>query len=147
MRDWSRGHIEAIAEIDCQSFLNPWQIGTYREELFRPEALHRVALDRGGQVVGFACSRLLLDELHVLKVAVATQHRRQGIGSELMNALFLSARQRGAGEVLLEVRPSNLGGLSLYRKLKFHRIAVRSNYYPDTGEDAWVLQKSLKEDS
>lgn len=143
---WSSAHLDAIAAIDRQSFRNPWQIDTFRKELYRPDALHLVALHTGAEVIGFACSRLLPEELHILKVAVAAVHRNQGIGTELMTRLFAWGRRRGARDVLLEVRPSNRGGLSLYHRLGFHCIAVRCNYYPDTGENAMVLKKALKED-
>jgi ribosomal-protein-alanine N-acetyltransferase len=145
LRPWNTTHIEAIAAIDRQSFEHPWQVDSFRAELSRYDALNCVALDPAGEVIAFACSRLLLDELHILKVAVAVEHRKKGIATELMQRIMATARRRGAGEVLLEVRPSNQAGCSLYRKLAFHCIAVRANYYPDTGEDALVLKKTLKE--
>lgn len=143
---WSSVHLDAIAAIDRQSFRHPWQVDTFRQELLQKNAIHRVALNATGEVIAFACARLLLEQLHILKVAVAADYRNQGIGTELMNALIAGARERGASTVLLEVRPSNQGGLSLYRSLAFRCIATRPQYYPDTGEDAMVLKKSLKED-
>lgn len=143
LRPWSRRHIEAIAAIDRQSFRNPWQESTFQAELARRDALNRVALGPGGEVIAFVCTRVLLEELHVLKVAVAKAHRKQGLATDLMRCIFAPARKRGAREVLLEVRPSNQAAISLYRKLAFGCIAVRARYYPDTGEDALVLRKTL----
>ena len=39
----------------------------------------------------------------------------------------------------LEVRPSNTGAQTLYRKLGFRMIGLRKGYYTNPPEDAFVL--------
>ena len=60
---------------------------------------------------------------------------------------IISARQGGAGTLLLEVRPSNERALALYRHFGFSQIGVRRGYYPASlgREDALVLTRALGE--
>ncbi|MFA9446150.1 ribosomal protein S18-alanine N-acetyltransferase [Egicoccus sp. AB-alg6-2] len=91
-------------------------------------------------IVGFAAGLLALDEGHVLDVAVATDHRRRGVGARLVDELIRRLHTRGAAAVTLEVRRSNEAALSLYRQLGFVVEGVRPRYYPD-GEDALLMWK------
>jgi ribosomal-protein-alanine N-acetyltransferase len=86
-------------------------------------------------VVGAALGVLLVDEAHVVDVAVATPHRRRGIGAALVSRLDADLRARGATATTLEVRPSNTAALALYARLGFVAEGRRPRYYPD-GEDA-----------
>jgi ribosomal-protein-alanine N-acetyltransferase len=78
------------------------------------------------------------DECHVLNLVVARAYQRQGLGRRLMEHALLYAEQKGAGIVYLEVRRSNSRAISLYRKLHFHLIGERKDYYPTVNgaEDA-----------
>ncbi|MCX7597635.1 MAG: GNAT family N-acetyltransferase [Armatimonadetes bacterium] len=52
----------------------------------------------------------------VRSLAVRPSHRRQGIGSRLMDAVEDLARQRGLKALVLLVRPDNEAALAMYRK-------------------------------
>jgi RimJ/RimL family protein N-acetyltransferase len=52
--------------------------------------------------------------------------------------------QQGASSVYLEVRLSNISAIKLYEKLGFREIGRRSNYYPDSKEDALVMMKDIE---
>jgi ribosomal-protein-alanine N-acetyltransferase len=43
----------------------------------------------------------------------------------------------------LEVRPSNLPAISLYRKTGFREVGRRPGYYDDTREDAIIMSLRL----
>jgi ribosomal protein S18 acetylase RimI-like enzyme len=58
-----------------------------------------------------------------------------------------AAHQTGAKTVSLEVRPSNAGAVSFYRRLGLEVIGRRPGYYPETGEDALIMGKSLEGES
>ena len=52
------------------------------------------------------------------------------------------ATREGAVRALLEVRPSNVSAVTLYRSLGFAVLARRERYYDD-GEDAFVMELRL----
>jgi ribosomal-protein-alanine N-acetyltransferase len=63
----------------------------------------------------------------------------------LLREVIRVARERGAKNVFLEVRPSNAPALALYEAFGFNRIGQRRGYYPaHVGrEDALVLALAL----
>jgi [ribosomal protein S18]-alanine N-acetyltransferase len=99
-----------------------------------------VALDPGGEVIGFAAGLLQVDEGHVLDLAVVPGRRRHGVGRRLLEELSARLTRSGAVGVTLEVRRSNVAALALYRRLGFVVEGERPRYYPD-GEDALLMWK------
>jgi ribosomal-protein-alanine N-acetyltransferase len=139
--------VEAALAIDLASFpidatrtpeLREKQL---REELGRSWARLRVAKE-GERIVGYLLSWHVVDEIHLLDVAVDPAVRRRGIGRALVDDLLAYARARSASKVLLEVRASNAAALALYDRLGFSRVNVRPRYYPDD-EDAVEMSLSL----
>jgi ribosomal-protein-alanine N-acetyltransferase len=55
------------------------------------------------------------------------------------------ARNHGAKNIFLEVRPSNMEAVSLYESIGFNEMAVRRNYYPAKNgrEDAILMGMAL----
>jgi len=106
-----------------------------REELERPWSRLRAARDEGGTLLGYLLFWHVVDELHLLNVAVAVPCRRRGIGRALMEDLLAYARGHEIVRILLEVRASNAGAIAMYEALGFERFNVRARYYSD-GEDA-----------
>jgi ribosomal-protein-alanine N-acetyltransferase len=88
---------------------------------------------------------MTLDEIHLLKIAVAPRWRRRGIATWLLGFCFGLAQRRNARKVYLEVRRSNGSAIDLYDKVGFQIIGTRPKYYTDTGEDALIMMKSLEE--
>ncbi len=97
------------------------------------------ARDESGALVGYTLFWHVVDEVHLLNVAVAVSARRQGLGRALMLDLVAYARAHGIVRILLEVRASNAPALALYESMGFTRFNVRPRYYSD-GEDAIELQ-------
>lgn len=87
-------------------------------------------------VVGMATANVATEEAHLLDLAVATTHRRRGLGSELVRTVRAVARdERGATAMTLEVRASNAPARALYRLLGFDEVGRRPAYYADGGPD------------
>jgi ribosomal-protein-alanine N-acetyltransferase len=79
----------------------------------------------------------------VLTIAVREAFWGRGIGSALLSALLTAARDRGCGEVFLEVRADNPRAHGLYLRRGFEEIGVRRGYYQPSGTDAIVMRKDL----
>jgi ribosomal-protein-alanine N-acetyltransferase len=138
--------LTAAIDIDLEAFV-PSELGasaeqpsvvrerSLREELVRPWARLRAARDESGHLLGYALFWHVVDELHLLNVAVAIPARRQGIGRALMDDLVAYARAHAVARILLEVRAGNTAAIALYEQLGFTRFNVRERYYADD-EDA-----------
>ena len=111
-----------------------------RDELARPWARLWVAREQpGGEIVGFLLFWHVVDELHVLQLMTRTDRRRRGIARALMRHAMAYGRENGIARVLLEVRRSNRGAISLYRDTGFFATSVRSRYYPDDEDGIEML--------
>jgi len=94
-------------------------------------------------VVGFLVARRAADELEVLNLAVAAQHRRAGIGSLLLEHALDDVRGPGASRAYLEVRASNHAAIAFYQRHGFTVAGQRARYYADPVKDALVLSRTL----
>lgn len=112
-------------------------------ELARSYALLRVAF-LGDQVVGFLLAWRAADELHLTDLGVTAAVRRRGIARQLIDDLRRLGREHASRVILLEVRATNEAALALYRSLAFVELDRRKRYYPDTDEDAVVMQLELR---
>ncbi len=82
--------------------------------------------------------------VHIVSIAVMENHRRKGIGRELIIEAFSRARRiYDCSEGFLEVRVGNMGAISLYDKLGFSKVKRNYGYYLD-GEDSWVMATFLE---
>lgn len=85
-----------------------------------------------GKTVGFALSRVILDEAELLLLAVMKDRRGNGIGQHLLLSFIDSAANRGAQNLHLEVRDGN-HAIHLYKNAGFSEIGRRKAYY--NGQD------------
>jgi ribosomal-protein-alanine N-acetyltransferase len=84
----------------------------------------------------------VVDEVHLLNVAVAMEARMRGIGRALMEDLIAYGRANDVARILLEVRETNAVAIGLYESLGFERFNVRLRYYAD-GVDAVEMALAL----
>lgn len=137
---------EVVAlEAEVQAF--PWTRGNFADAL--ASGYQARILRQDGRLAGFCVLMLAPDVAHLLVIAVARPHHRQGLGSRLMEWCEQCAREHGLPGILLEVRPSNQTALAFYERHGFLRIGVRKGYYPagrGQREDALLMQKNLARD-
>jgi len=72
---------------------------------------------------------IVRDELHVLSLATAPEHRRRGHGEALLTAALEHARAKGARRASLEVRSDNDAACDLYRKLGFEPVGELRGFF------------------
>ncbi len=90
-------------------------------------------------IIGYSGSWLVIDESHLLSIAIKAEYRGKGIGELLLVSALEDVISRGAQTMFLEVRISNTMARSLYEKHGFTRMGVRRGYYADNNEDAVVM--------
>jgi [ribosomal protein S18]-alanine N-acetyltransferase len=131
--------LEAVHAIEREAFSTPWPANAYRQELETNRLAHYIVARWGEEIIGFAGIWLLVDEAHVTTFATRHDWRRRGVGERLLLALLDLARNRGASEATLEVRPSNAPARRLYEKYGFREVGIRPRYYTDNKEDALIM--------
>ena len=98
-----------------------------------------------GVFAGYGVMSTGAGEAHVLNICVSHEFQRQGLGRRLLTELLDIAARLKVENIFLEVRPSNVGALTLYEDLGFNQIGLRKNYYPAKHgrEDAVILAMNL----
>lgn len=150
IEDLTPSDIDAVLEIETRSFRQPWGPKSFEAELSCKESITLVMraneADRQQTVIAYMCGRLVAAEIYILKLAVSENWRGCGIGSRLLEESLRRAKERNSVSAVLDVRLSNQPAISLYKKHGFQAVGRRPKYYLDTGEDALVMRKNLKED-
>jgi len=137
--------IEQIYALELGCSQNPWSRNGIADELTNPDSLFMILETPEGQIVGFTCAWLVAGELQILEVAVHRDYRNTGLGTLLITRQLAEAETKGAQQAYIEVRPSNLPAVHLYKKCGFEEDGIREGYYQD-GEDALLMSKRLGEE-
>jgi ribosomal-protein-alanine N-acetyltransferase len=143
LRQMTHEDMPAVIALEKAAFRNPWSPELLRRELDHEWSTILLAEEPqpGGSrnLLGLAIFWIVQDEVHVLNVAVAPEHRRRGVGRVLMDEVLARGRHRLCTLATLEVRRSNEAAIGLYKSLGFRSVGVRPNYYVDEKEDAIVM--------
>lgn len=135
------GQLSQVLDLEARAFEHPWSPELVAREVEQDHSLILVITSEE-KVVGFVIAWLILDELHILNVAVDPALRRRGIARLLLGELLERAASNGFSLATLEVRVSNDPAIRLYRGLGFDAVGLRRRYYSD-GEDALIMQKDF----
>lgn len=135
--------VEALVALERALFTtDAWSAETWWGELAQGPARWYCAVevaDRPGEPAGYAGAAVNGPDADVMTVAVAPWAQGRGLGGQLMGALVAAVAERGAAQLVLEVRADNEAAQRLYARHGFERIAVRRGYYD--GTDAWIMRR------
>ena len=143
LRPMAEADLPAVMAIETGIYLFPWTQGNFRDSLAAGYSCWITARD--GESIGYAVLMHASDETHLLNLSIAASCQGHGHGSMLLRQVCELAREQGARMLFLEVRPSNVGALRLYRRLGFRQVGLRREYYPAQAgrEDALILSLPL----
>jgi ribosomal protein S18 acetylase RimI-like enzyme len=100
--------------------------------------------ERDGELLGYVLvlfhGRTALARLY--SMAVAPEHRAQGLGRILLNAAEAVALDGGAAIMRLEVHPANFAAIALYRRAGYLEFGIYRGFYEDDS-DALRMQHVL----
>jgi len=134
--------IEAVLVIEQQSFTMPWTDAMFRSELQNERTSHMLVarvVQAASPIVGYVGYRVVLDEMHVILIAVAPAWRQRGIARQMICQAMDQACAAGCRRATLEVRVSNTPAQQLYYSLRFAPVGTRPKYYLRPTEDALIL--------
>lgn len=93
--------------------------------------------------IGFSGIRFKISRKgHLISLAVLPEHRKHGIGHELLSKAITNIAEYNVEEFYLEVRVGNNTAVDLYQNFGFKPIRTIRGYYRD-GEDAYVMSRSI----
>ena len=138
--------LEGAAALEKLCFSSPWSANSLE------------LLTREGIGVGYVCTRnapeamvtayggmmIAVDEGQITNIAVHPDHRGQGLGLAIVNALIKHAKAERLASISLEVRASNTPAISLYKKVGFAEVGRRKGFYTKPTEDALIMELKLK---
>ena len=132
--------IDAVHAIECLSITPAWTKQGFADGLANENAAFFVAEHlESSKILGYCGLYFAADEGEITNVAVHPEWRKQGIADQIIDAVIEGAKQRGLGQIFLEVRASNEPAKRLYEKHGFQPQGVRKNFYRDPKEDAIVM--------
>ena len=139
------GDVDEVLALETSVYPHPWSRGNFIDSLSNGYNSWTLR-DGAGALVGYFLLMPIVDEAHLLNVAVAKAHQRKGLGRYLLDKVCACARGLSMQSILLEVRPSNLRALTVYEQYGFAEIGRRKAYYPAHNgqrEDAIVMRFTI----
>ena len=136
--------VSAVVTIEQLSYSMTWPRQAYYQDLQKNKQAHYFVAradrtEAEAAVIGVGGFWLIVDEIHIMTIAIHPAWRGLGLGEWMLWTLIEQGRLLGGVMATLEVRPSNRVAQSLYQKYQFREVGRRPNYYSDNGEDALIF--------
>jgi [ribosomal protein S18]-alanine N-acetyltransferase len=141
-----RRDMPEVLQTEQESFEYAWTEEDFLRCLRQRNCIGMVA-EQGEKVVGFMIYELHKAKLHILNFAVTPGQRRIGIGAQMVAKLISKLSSHRRTRITLEVRETNLAAQLFFQKQGFKAVRVLRSYYEDTGEDAFLMQYKIAEDT
>lgn len=143
-RVMTQADLPAVLAIEQAAQFSPWSETLFADCLEGKHYRCQVLM-HGDEIVAFLVVSRILDETHILNIAVAPQWQRRGFASALLTQAINAAKQDAMTVIYLEVRQSNDAAQALYQQLGFRAYSTRKGYYrsPEGHEDAVLMQYVL----
>jgi ribosomal-protein-alanine N-acetyltransferase len=140
-----RRDMPEVLRIDQASFDQTWSEQDFLLCLRQRNCIGMVA-EQAERVAGFMIYELHKTRLHILNFAVHPGFRRRSVGTQMSSKLInkLAGHRRTAVDV--DLRETNLVAQQFFRKQGFKATQVLRAFYPDSGEDAFVMEYRLAAD-
>ncbi len=117
-RGWSKSEISQLASQEACTLLITRPVGNL-----------------GAPISGFNLIRQTHDEAEILSIAIHPKFRRMGLGGALMREAIRRLQSDRVKALMLEVDGTNVGAVTLYRKLGFTAVGSRPGYYKSSSSD------------
>lgn len=151
LRDMTAADLAEVQRIESAAYQDAWPARLFEKELENGFAQYLVAVEvaaerRGeaadvgdGTIVGFMGVWYMVDQLHLVTIAVDPAYQGRGIGQRLLLECLDLGYEAELNEVVLEVRESNSRARTLYEAFGFRKAGELKDYYKDDHETAIVM--------
>lgn len=130
--------LEKIVQLEKEIFRGTAFSFEQLQEMREIERYRFIIIYYENEIAGYTILLDSIDVWEIMKIGIAENYRRKGLGDEMLKYIFNFAQM----PVMLEVRENNLGAIEFYKKNGFEKIGIRKNYYHDTGEAAIIMIKN-----
>jgi ribosomal-protein-alanine N-acetyltransferase len=133
-------HLPDVLRVEQSAYSHPWTHGNFIDSI--ASGYHLPLWLEQDQIAAYLVAMRGVDEVHLLNLTVAPDFQRQGWARMLLQHLRDWSIERGAHNLWLEVRASNLRALQVYQAHGFTTEGLRRDYYPvhmGRREDAVVM--------
>lgn len=122
------------------SYLNgsPWSLEQFEDDINQETSQYLFLLEKQ-QLIGFISYYSIFGEVDITHVVINKEYQHQGYGKKMLRELVKKLADSNHEKLFLEVRPSNLAAIDVYKKVGFEVISIRKNYYQKPKEDAWIM--------
>ena len=135
--------LEGVAEIEKLCFSSPWSVSSLK--LLTNDGIGMgMVCRKDGKVCAYGGMLIAVDEGQISNIATHPDHRRQGYGRAIVEALIKYAKSNKLASISLEVRASNKAAIDLYTALGFKTMGNRKDFYTMPREDALVMVYQVK---
>ena len=105
-----------------------WTERILRKEL-ESETSTYIVIKEKSEILGFAGIWFSPVDCQITNIVVKKSHRKQGIGSKLLEKLIEIAKETEFDILGLEVNENNVAAIKLYEKYGFEAVGIRKKYY------------------
>ena len=134
--------IFALVQIEKEEFSTPFKEKDFLD-IYDSEISNVLVARVDGTVVGYVSFTIIIDECQIINFATKNEFKRQGVGKKVMEALLDYGKEHGVIKYFLEVRVSNEGAISLYKKYGFVPVGISKNHFSLPREDAILMNLEL----
>ncbi len=133
LRALTSADLAPVLAIETASQPTPWTLGNFRDCLHSGYRCQLATVD--GEPVAFMILSSVLDESHLLNIAVTPAWQRRGLARWMLRRALAEADAAGHSLMFLEVRAGNQAARRLYAELGFVETGRRKGYYRTLGEE------------
>ncbi|MCI5049901.1 MAG: ribosomal protein S18-alanine N-acetyltransferase [Rickettsiales bacterium] len=136
---------QILSQLHQDCFPRGWGIAEFESFYLQDNVIAYLAYN-ATTPIGFIFSWVVAGHCELLSIAVAKEHRKQGIAEQLLQTLMDQLTEHNIPKIYLEVGHTNLAAQALYSKFGFDTRGIRKRYYKrEDGslEDALTMQLVL----
>lgn len=141
LRPAVRQDAAALAELCAACVHQPWSEASFLSEMVKGSLV--LTAWEAERLVGFAVVEKQDDVSYLHLIGVDAEHRRKGLGRQLLTECEKFSLSAGAERVMLEVRESNERARAFYLSLGYEILARRRDFYSFPREDGLTMQKVI----
>lgn len=143
IRKAAQADIEKICEIETSGAAH-WNKQQFMAEL-KLDFGNFIVLEANLEVIGYAVSWSVTDEVQLNNIVIKPEYRRKGMGTILLEHIQTDShtREPRPRNIILEVSNANHAAIQFYKKNGFIETGRRKNYYSHS--DAILMIKEISQ--